>query len=239
MLEITKLSVGIDGRPKLKDISLSIGPGELHVLMGPNGSGKSTLAFSIMGSSRYEVTGGRITLDGENITELPMEERAKKGLFLSYQNPPEIPMVKFRTFLMTALRVRGVEPEPERIAGIFHKLNLDEEFLSREVNQGFSGGERKRAEMAQMLLFNPRYAILDEPDTGVDVDSLQLIASTISDVLHRDIGVLLITHYARILSLLPPRFTVHVLVDGEIRAEGGPELARHIEEKGFEGSDFK
>ncbi len=239
MLEIKGLSVSIDGTPKLKGVSLKIEPGELHVLMGPNGSGKSTLAFSIMGSPRYKVTSGKILLDGEDITSLPMEERAKKGLFLGYQNPPEVPMVTYRTFLMNALRVRGVDPEPERIMGIFKKLNLGEDFLSREVNRGFSGGERKRAEMAQMLLFNPRYAILDEPDTGVDVDSLKLIATTISDVLHRDIGVLLITHYARILSLLPPHFTVHVLVDGEIRAEGGPELARHIEEKGFEGSNLK
>ncbi len=238
MLEIKGLSVSIDGKVKLKDINLKVGPGELHVLMGPNGSGKSTLAFSIMGSPRYEIIGGKILLDGEDITDLPMEERARRGLFLSYQNPPEIPMVTYRTFLLNALRIWGKEPEPERIAGIFRKLNLGDEFLTREVNKGFSGGERKRAEMAQMLLFNPKYAILDEPDTGVDVDSLKLIASTISDVLHRDIGVLLITHYARILSLLPSHFTVHVLVDGMIRAEGGPELAQRIEERGFEGGRF-
>ncbi len=238
MLEIKGLSVAIDGKVKLKDINLKVGPGELHVLMGPNGSGKSTLAFSIMGSPRYEIIGGKILLDGEDITDLPMEERARRGLFLSYQNPPEIPMVTYRTFLLNALRIWGKEPEPERIAGIFRKLNLGDEFLTREVNKGFSGGERKRAEMAQMLLFNPKYAILDEPDTGVDVDSLKLIASTISDVLHRDIGVLLITHYARILSLLPSHFTVHVLVDGMIRAEGGPELAQRIEERGFEGGRF-
>ncbi len=238
MLEIKGLSVSIDGKVKLKDINLKVAPGELHVLMGPNGSGKSTLAFSIMGSPRYEIIGGKILLDGEDITDLPMEERARRGLFLSYQNPPEIPMVTYRTFLLNALRIWGKEPEPERIAGIFRKLNLGDEFLTREVNKGFSGGERKRAEMAQMLLFNPKYAILDEPDTGVDVDSLKLIASTISDVLHRDIGVLLITHYARILSLLPSHFTVHVLVDGMIRAEGGPELAQRIEERGFEGGRF-
>ncbi len=239
MLEVKELSVAIDGQSKLRKINLNIAPGELHVLMGPNGSGKSTLAFSIIGSPRYEVLEGHITLDGEDITDLPMEERARKGLFLGYQNPPEIPMVTYRTFLMNALRIRGKEPEPERIKGIFQRLNLGEEFLAREVNKGFSGGERKRAEMAQMLLLNPKYAILDEPDTGVDVDSLKLIASTISDILQRDIGVLLITHYARILSLLPPHFTVHVLVDGEIRAEGGPELARRIEERGFEGGRFQ
>ncbi len=235
MLQIEKLTAAIaeTGEIKLKNINLTIGPGELHVLMGPNGSGKSTLANTIMGSSQYKIVEGSINLNGEEINNLPTEERAKKSLFLSFQSPPEIPMVNYTKFLQAILEANGMEVDLNRIKGVLRKVGLSGEFISREVNKGFSGGERKRAEMAQMLLLKPSFAILDEPDSGVDVDSLKYIAGTINEILNRNAGVLLITHAAKILGHLPSNFKVHILVDGEIRASGGPELVEKIESEGF------
>ena len=235
MLKIENLNVAIaeTGEIRLKNINLSIAPGELHVLMGPNGSGKSTLANTIMGSEKYKVVSGRIILNGEEINSLPPEERTRKGIFVTFQSPPEIPMVNYMKFLRSMLEANGLEADDKRIYGILKKVGLSPDFMERDVNKGFSGGERKRAEMAQLLLLKPAYAILDEPDSGVDVDSLRYIAGTINEILNRKSGVLLITHSARILNQLPADFTVHVLVDGEIRASGGPELIDKIEAEGF------
>ncbi len=235
MLKLDKLSVAIaeTDELRLKNINLQIAPGELHVLMGPNGSGKSTLANTIMGSERYRVVSGKILLNGEEIQGLPPEERVKKGIFVTFQSPPEIPMVNYMKFLRTMLEANGLEADDKRIIGILEKVGLSPDFMERDVNKGFSGGERKRAEMAQLLLLKPAYAVLDEPDSGVDVDSLKYIAGTINEILNRNSGVLLITHSARILNQLPVDFRVHVLVDGEIRASGGPELIDKIETEGF------
>ncbi len=235
MLKLENLDVAIaeTGEIRLKNINLTIKPGELHVLMGPNGSGKSTLANTILGSERYKIVRGKILLDGEEIQNLPPEERVKKGIFVSFQSPPEISMVNYMRFLKSVLEAHGLDPDEKRIKGILRKVGLDEEFLKRDVNKGFSGGEKKRAEMAQLLLLKPSYTVLDEPDSGVDVDSLKFIAGTINEILSRKAGVLLITHSARILSQLPSNFMVHILVDGEIRATGGPELVHRIEKEGF------
>ncbi len=235
MLKIENLSVAIaeTGEIKLKNIDISIAPGELHILMGPNGSGKSTLANAILGSERYKIVEGKILLDDEEIHELPPEERTRKGIFVSFQSPPEIQMVNYMKFLRTVLEANGMEADDKRIYGILKKVGLTPDFMNRDVNKGFSGGERKRAEMAQLLLLKPSYAILDEPDSGVDVDSLRYIAGTINDILNRKAGILLITHSARILAQLPEQFTVHILVDGKIRASGGPELIDKIETEGF------
>ncbi len=237
MLKIENLTVSIaeTGDIRLKNINLSVGPGELHVLMGPNGSGKSTLANTIMGSERYKVEEGKILLNGEEIQNLPPEERAKKGIFVAFQSPPEIPMVNYMRFLRTVLEAHGLEVDDKRILGILQQVGLTPDFMERDVNKGFSGGEKKRAEMAQLLLLKPAFAVLDEPDSGVDIDSLKYIAGTINDILNRKSGVLLITHSAKILNQLPSNFTVHILVDGEIRAKGGPELINKIEKEGFGG----
>ncbi len=221
----------------IKGVDLTVKGGELHVIMGPNGSGKTTLSLGIMGSERYEVTEGKILLDGEDITHLPMEERALKGLFLAYQAPPEVKSVNFLTFLREGLKIRGKNGDDSIIKRAFARVGLDEEFLNRELYVGFSGGERKRGEMAQLLLFYPKFAILDEPDTGVDVDSLKLIAGTINEALEKGTGIILITHYARILELLPDYYHVHVLIGGQFRAHGGPDLAKSIEKSGFEVFD--
>ena len=237
MLKIENLTVSISetGDIRLKNINLSVGAGELHVLMGPNGSGKSTLANTIMGSERYKVEDGKILLNGEEIQNLPPEERAKKGIFVAFQSPPEIPMVNYMRFLRTVLEAHGLEVDDKRILGILQQVGLTPDFMDRDVNKGFSGGEKKRAEMAQLLLLKPAFAVLDEPDSGVDIDSLKYIAGTINDILNRKSGVLLITHSAKILNQLPSNFTVHILVDGEIRAKGGPELINKIEKEGFGG----
>ena len=219
----------------IKGVDLSVKSGELHVIMGPNGSGKTTLSLGIMGSERYEIVDGKIFLDGEDITNMPMEERALKGLFIAYQAPPEIRSVNFLTFLRESLKIRGKNGDDSIIKRAFARVGLDDDFLDRELYVGFSGGERKRGEMAQLLLFHPKFAILDEPDTGVDVDSMRLIAGTINEALEKGTGIVLITHYARILELLPDDYHVHVLIGGKFRAHGGPDLARSIEKSGFEG----
>ncbi len=233
MLEIKDLNVRIENQLKLKNISITVKSGEMHVLMGPNGSGKSTLSFALMGLPKYTVESGSILLDGKDITEKPAYERANMGMFLSYQNPIEIQSLQFISFLREVLKKRTGQIDDKLVKRIFNKLGLDDAFLSRDVNYNFSGGEKKRAEMAQMLLINPSYAILDEPDTGVDVDSMKYIAGAINEVAGRGTGIILITHYARILKEIGTDFFVHILVNGEIKAEGGPELAGHIEKHGF------
>jgi len=233
MFEVKNLEVHIEDTPKLKGINLKVKPGELHVIMGPNGSGKTTLAMSLMGHPRYRVTNGEILLNGEKINELPMFERTRKGLFMSFQHPVEIDSLRYLTFLLEILKKNGKNPDIDWIKRVFEKMGLSEEFLQRNVNAGFSGGEKKRAELAQMLLLSPKYAILDEPDTGVDVDSMKYIAGAINESLSRGTGIILITHYARILNEIGKGFFVHILAGGEIKAEGGPELAEKIEKQGF------
>ncbi len=233
MLEVRNLHVSIGGKQKLKDISLRAKPGELHVIMGPNGSGKTTLAMALMGHPKYSIDRGTIFLNGEDITRVPMYERARKGLFLSFQHPVEIDSLRYLTFLLEVLKKNGKNPDIDWIKRVFEKMGLSEEFLQRNVNSGFSGGEKKRAELAQMLLLSPKYAILDEPDTGVDVDSMKFIAGAINESLSRGTGIILITHYARILNEIGKGFHVHILAGGEIKAEGGPELAEKVETQGF------
>ncbi len=227
------LVVSVEGKRILEGVSFALEEGRIHVLMGPNGSGKSTLAFTIAGHPDYVVESGRILLAGEDITALPAYERARRGLFLGFQYPPEVEGVKLREFLRLAA-AHCQEPFCE-----FQKLFLEslvyfrmEELGNRELNVGFSGGEKKRAELLQMRVLRPRVALLDEPDSGVDVDGLRLIAAGIEEAARSGTAVLLITHYPRILEYLPPA-KVFVLDGGRIVREGGPELAREIERTGY------
>lgn len=233
MLEVKDLEVKIEERVKLKNINIHVNPGELHVIMGPNGSGKTTLAMALIGHPRYRITKGEIYMDGEKLNELPIHERTRKGLFLSFQHPVEIESLRYLTFLLELLKKNGKNPDLDWIKRVFEKMGLNEDFLQRNVNAGFSGGEKKRAELAQMLLLSPKYAILDEPDTGVDVDSMKYIAGAINESLSRGTGIILITHYARILNEIGKGFFVHILAGGEIKAEGGSELAEKVEKQGF------
>ena len=237
-LEIKDLHVSINDKEILKGINLVIESGKVHALMGPNGSGKSTLAQIIMGYPKYVITKGKILLNGEDITELKPDERAKKGLFLSFQYPKEITGVTLTNFLRAAYNSIH---EPKLSVIDFHKmlkekmekLNIDASFTRRYVNEGFSGGEKKKAEILQMMVLNPKFAILDETDSGLDVDSLKVVANGINQIDRKDKGILLITHYYRILDYITPD-VVHIMVDGKIVKNGGPKLARLIEEKGFE-----
>ena len=237
-LEIKDLHVSVEGKEILKGINLDIIKGETTVIMGPNGSGKSTLANTIMGHPKYQITSGKIILDGEDITNLKPNEKAKKGLFLSFQYPSEISGVTVSNFLRTALTsLKG-----EKISVLdFHKLlkekmkalNMDTTLTKRYLNEGFSGGEKKKTEILQMMVLNPKYAILDETDSGLDVDALKAVASGIKSTINPNVGILVITHYNRILDYLTPN-KVHIMQSGKITKSGGAELAKEIESKGFE-----
>ncbi|WP_457754244.1 Fe-S cluster assembly ATPase SufC [Thermococcus sp.] len=235
MLKVEDLHVKVMDKEILRGITLSIGEGELHVVMGPNGSGKSTLALTIAGHPRYKVSSGRIIFAGRDITEMKPEERARNGIFLSFQHPVEVEGVKVLQFLQRVLKnLRGVD-EVEAYEIIFNaveELGFDSSILSRELNVGFSGGERKKLEMLQAYLVRPKLLILDEPDSGVDVDSLKVIAGVIAKLHSEGTSILLITHYGRILEYLNPQ-RVHVLKEGKLVASGGVELVKLIEEKGF------
>ena len=236
-IDIDDLRVTVDGEPILKGVTLSIKPGELHALMGPNGSGKSTLANVLMGHPKYTITAGRILLDGEDITGLTPDERAKKGLFLSFQYPVEIPGVTVENFLRSA--VNAVKGTDHGVAE-FHKIlkaelaefGIDESFGRRYLNAGFSGGEKKRMEILQMLTLDPKYAILDETDSGLDIDALKVVAAGINRLRDGEHGILLITHYNRILEHVVPTH-VHVFKDGKIVRSGGKELALEVEKNGY------
>ena len=236
-IDIDDLRVTVDGKPILKGVTLSIKPGELHALMGPNGSGKSTLANVLMGHPKYTITAGRILLDGEDITGLTPDERAKKGLFLSFQYPVEIPGVTVENFLRSA--VNAVKGTDHGVAE-FHKIlkaelaefGIDESFGRRYLNAGFSGGEKKRMEILQMLTLDPKYAILDETDSGLDIDALKVVAAGINRLRDGEHGILLITHYNRILEHVVPTH-VHVFKDGKIVRSGGKELALEVEKNGY------
>jgi Fe-S cluster assembly ATP-binding protein len=240
LLRTENLSVRVkEGEEILKGIDITVKPSKVVVIMGPNGSGKSTLVNAIMGNEKYELTSGRILLDDEDITHLPTHERAKKGIFVSFQNPPEIKGVRFVTFLPMALQKFHPDDKSnifqlrKNMVEVFKKVGLSEEFISREMNVGFSGGERKRAEMAQMLFLKPRYALLDEIDSGLDVDALRNISSAINEIKKEGTGFLIITHFARILHYVKPD-EVLILKNGEIVARGDLNLALKVEERGYE-----
>jgi len=236
-LIIDNLHVQVDGKEIIKGVSLTVPLGKVVAIMGPNGSGKSTLASTIMGHPKYKITSGRIILDGEDITNIPPNERAKKGIFLSFQYPKEISGVTLGNFLRSALNARRSSPIP---VVDFHKLlkekmealGMDASFRKRSLNEGFSGGEKKRCEILQMAVLEPRYAILDETDSGLDVDALKVVAEGIRKMRGPQRGMLVITHYSRILDYLTPD-VVYVMRDGRIVNSGGAKLAKEIEEKGF------
>ena len=242
MLEIKNLHVSVGDKPILKGRTLSIQPGQVHAIMGPNGSGKSTLSYVLAGRAGYDITEGSITYNGEDLTALPPEERAAKGVFLAMQYPVEIPGVTTMTFLKTALnsqrRTRG-ESDLDAIGVLklvrakAKTLNVSEEMLKRALNVGFSGGEKKRLEILQMALFEPKLAILDETDSGLDIDALRLVAEGVNLLRSPERAMLVITHYQRLLDYIVPD-RIHVLAHGRIVAEGGKELALELEAKGYE-----
>ncbi|USH00169.1 Fe-S cluster assembly ATPase SufC [Thermococcus argininiproducens] len=235
MLKAENLKVKVEDKEILKGINLTVDDGELHVVMGPNGSGKSTLALTIAGHPKYQVINGKIIFDGEDITNLPPEERVRRGIFLSFQHPVEVEGVKVIQFLQRVLKNLKNLDEIQAYEIIFaavQELGLDDSMLTRFLNVGFSGGERKKLEMLQAYLVRPKLLILDEPDSGVDVDSLKVIARIINKLHEEGTAILLITHYGRILEHLKPH-RVHVIKDGKIVASGGIELVKTIEEKGF------
>jgi Fe-S cluster assembly ATP-binding protein len=236
-LRIAGLRVAVEGQEILRGIDLQVASGEVHALMGPNGSGKSTLAHTLMGRPEYEVLDGSVTLDGEELLGLPTWERAAKGLFLAMQYPVEVPGVRLVDFLEAAIRGRGGEPNGlgERVEAEAARLEIAEQFLRRGVNVEFSGGEQKRAETLQLAVLEPKIAVLDEIDSGLDVDALRDVARRVEAMTEeRDLGVLTITHYARVLTELRAD-RVHVLMAGRVVTSGGPELADELERVGYEG----
>jgi Fe-S cluster assembly ATP-binding protein len=240
-LDISDLYVTVDGREILRGLSLAVGSGELHALMGPNGSGKSTLANTLLGNPVYEITNGAIRLNGADVTHAPTDERAARGLFLGFQHPEEIPGVSVFNFLRQAMsRRKGIDDYSVlevrmQLLAWTKRLGMDDRFTQRYLNEGFSGGEKKRNEVLQMALLEPEVAVLDETDSGLDIDALKQVAAGIQEVRAErpHMGILMITHYERILEHLVPD-VVHVLVDGHIVQTGGAELATTVEARGFD-----
>ena len=245
LLELKNVHVALeDGTEIVKGVDLAVDQGEIHALMGPNGSGKSSLAYALMGHPAYEITEGEATLDGRELTELGADERAQLGLFLAFQYPHAVPGVTVTSFLRSALnslrKARAGEDDPisvkefrtELLAQMEH-LKVPRELAQRYLNDGFSGGEKKRVEILQMAMLKPRIAVLDETDSGLDIDALKIVAQGVQDLVGPDMGALLITHYQRILNYVKPDF-VHVFVGGRIVEEGGPELAHKLEAEGYE-----
>ena len=242
MLKINNLHASVEGKEILKGINLEVKAGEVHAIMGPNGSGKSTLASVIAGKEEFEVTKGSITLNEEDLEEVSPEERAHKGVFLSFQYPIEIPGVSVTNFMKTAInesrKAKGLEDMPAKdmlklIREKSEMLEIDRKFLSRSLNEGFSGGEKKRNEIFQMAMLEPKVAILDETDSGLDIDALRIVANGVNKLKSKDNAVILITHYQRLLEYIVPDF-VHVLHNGKIVKSGGKELALELEEKGYD-----
>jgi Fe-S cluster assembly ATP-binding protein len=244
-LELKNLHVALeDGTEIVKGVDLKVAAGEVHAIMGPNGSGKSTLAYAVAGHPAYEVTGGQILLDGEDVTEAGADERAQAGLFLAFQYPHAIPGVTVTNFLRQAInavrkaRNGGVEdpmPVPEfrkELLAQMDRLKVSRDLASRYLNDGFSGGEKKRVEILQMAMLRPKIAVLDETDSGLDIDALRVVAGGVGELVGPDMGALVITHYQRILDYVKPHF-VHVFVGGKIVEEGGPELAKKLEREGY------
>ncbi len=238
-LEVRGLHATVEGKEILRGIDLTVRQGEIHALMGPNGSGKSTLSNVIMGRPGYVVTEGTVLLNGEAITALPADERAKRGLFLAMQYPTEIPGVSVVNFLRTAYNsIKGGQVSAlefrKHMKTQMERLGIEDSMVQRYVNQGFSGGEKKRNEVLQLAVLDPAIALLDETDSGLDIDSLKLVAESVNDLAGPDLGVLIITHYQRMLNYITPGF-VHVMMQGKIVRSGGPELAHQLEDKGYEG----
>jgi Fe-S cluster assembly ATP-binding protein len=246
LLEIKNLHVALeDGTEIVKGVDLSVDLNQKHAIMGPNGSGKSTLAYALMGHPSYEVTEGQILFGGDDVTELGADERAQRGLFLAFQYPHAVPGVTVTSFLRSAINAirkarNGGEDDPipipefrTELLAAMERLKVPRELASRYLNDGFSGGEKKRVEILQMAMLKPRIAILDETDSGLDIDALKIVANGVNDLAGPDMGALVITHYQRILNYVSPDF-VHVFVDGRIVAEGGPELALQLEAEGYD-----
>ena len=247
VLEIRDLHVSREGKEILKGVNLKTAPGEVHAIMGPNGSGKSTLSYTLLAHPKYEVTSGDMLLDGESILGLSADERAKKGLFLGFQYPTEVSGVGFSHFLRTSYNslsksLQGDDREvfitvrefQKYLKDNLGKVGLQDEFLSRYLNEGFSGGEKKRSEVLQMAVLRPKISILDEPDSGLDVDAVQSVAKVISEVSAKDSTVIVITHYARILKFLSKLDYVHVFANGQVLKSGGSSLAEELDQKGYD-----
>ncbi|HZW58118.1 MAG TPA: Fe-S cluster assembly ATPase SufC [Nitrososphaerales archaeon] len=237
-LEIIDLHAGIEGKEILKGIDLAVKTGEIHAIMGPNGSGKSTLAYTMMGHPKYKLISGDIKIDGVSIKDMPPNERALRGLFLGFQYPLEIPGVSLANFLRISYNaVRKDEPMLVRdfrkmLEDKFETVGMERSFATRYLNEGFSGGEKKKAEVVQLAVLRPKFAVLDETDSGLDIDALKLVSNGINSITSSEIGIMLITHYQRILRYVKPDF-VHVLVKGKVAVSGGAELAQKLEEKGY------
>ncbi len=241
-LEVKDLEVSVEDEKIVKGVSLEINPGEIHAIMGPNGSGKSTLCKSLMGNPVYTIDSGKIIVDGEDVTDEETDERAREGLFLGFQYPSEISGISTAEFLREAINAKreedGEEPIKqsefrERMEDALEMLDMDEEYARRYLNDGFSGGEKKRNEILQLAVLQPKYAILDEIDSGLDIDALKVVANGINKLAEDDRGFLMITHYQRILDYVEPDH-VHVMIDGKIVESGGPELAHRLEDEGYE-----
>ena len=242
LIEIKNLSAGINGKQILKGINLTVRPGEVHAIMGPNGSGKSTLGYVLAGRKGYDVTGGSVTYDGKDLIELPPEDRAREGLFLAFQYPVEIPGVNNTYFLRAAYNEQRKHRGQEEVDAVdflaivkekMKLLELPDAMLKRSVNEGFSGGEKKRNEIFQMAVLDPRLAVLDETDSGLDIDALRIVAEGVNKLKRPDNATIVITHYQRLLNYIVPDF-VHVLWNGQIIKSGGKELALELEEKGYD-----
>jgi Fe-S cluster assembly ATP-binding protein len=249
--EIKNLQVEVESKPIVKGLNLAIDKGEIHAIMGPNGSGKSTLAYALMGHPLYTITGGEVLLNGENILQKTADERAALGLFLAFQYPHEIPGVTLFNFLRSAVNAirkkrTGIDADKDKkvaatslrefsrkLSAKMKLLQIDEAFAKRYVNEGFSGGEKKRAEILQLAMLEPVMAVLDETDSGLDIDALRIVADGVNVHAGPNMGVLVITHYQRLLNYIKPQF-VHIMVDGKIVTSGGPELALKLEEKGYD-----
>src|SRR4051812_37187037 len=246
LLEINNLHVALeDGTEIVKGVDLAVDQGEVHAIMGPNGSGKSTLAYALMGHPAYQITEGEILLDGENVVEMAADERAHRGLFLAFQYPHAVPGVTVTSFMRSAINATrkaraGGQDDPVKIPEFrkellaqMERLKVPRELASRYLNEGFSGGEKKRVEILQMAMLKPRIAVLDETDSGLDIDALRIVASGVNELVGPEMGAIVITHYQRILNFVRPDF-VHVFVGGRIVEEGGPELAEKLEAEGYE-----
>jgi Fe-S cluster assembly ATP-binding protein len=251
LLELKNLHVALeDGTEIVKGVDLAVSPNQVHAVMGPNGSGKSTLAYALMGHPAYQITEGEVLFDGENILEMEADERAQRGLFLAFQYPHAVPGVTVTSFLRSAINAirkarAGGEDDPVPIPEFrkelleqMDRLKVSRELASRYLNQGFSGGEKKRVEILQMAMLKPRIAILDETDSGLDIDALRVVAEGVKELVGPEMGALVITHYQRILNYIQPDF-VHVFLEGRIVEEGGPELAHKLEAEGYERYEAK
>lgn len=243
-LEIKDLHVSIEDKEILKGLTLTLKQGEIHAIMGPNGTGKSTLAYTLMGHPNYTVTGGEVLLDGKNVLEMEPDERSRAGMFLAFQYPVAIPGVTVANFLRSAINARRRAENPEdkgmpipefrkMLKEKMDTLKMDHAFAGRYLNDGFSGGEKKRAEILQMAALKPRFAILDETDSGLDIDALRIVSEGVNALSGPDLGVLVITHYQRLLNYIKPNF-VHIMLDGRIVESGGADLALHLEDQGYD-----